>query len=149
MGGRGDEMVSSFQPLDTPVVLVRPPHPVSTAEAYRAFDKHPTPSGGPDAVIAAIQDADPIALGRALANSFEPVSIALVPEIGEALAWLRERPGVSGATVAGSGSAVFGVVETDEIAHHVAVEARALGWWAEPTRLSARGAHVMDEEGSA
>lgn len=149
MGGRGDELLRSLRPRKSPVVVVRPPLPISTSEAYRAFDANPSSPGSLRAVIAAVEGDDAAALGRSLSNNFEPVAVSLVPEIGDALGWLRNRSGVLGATVAGSGSAVFGVVETDEMAHHVAAEARSLGWWAEPTRLAARGAHVADEEGPA
>ena len=148
MSGRGDVPVRPLPPLDASIVLIRPRHPVSTAAAYQAFDRAPVPARDGSAVVAALEGADTAALGAALHNNFEDISIALVPEIGSVLEWMREQPGVLGATVAGSGSAVFGVVENEDMAQDISEAARPRGWWSTATRLSAEGVRVTDEEGS-
>ncbi len=148
MTGRGDLLVRRLPALDTPLVLVRPPLPVSTAAAYRAFDAAPVPPGDPIHVIAALEAGDSEALGVALSNNFETVSAALVPQVGEALEWLRQRPGVLGATVAGSGSAVFGLVGCEETAADISAHATAEGWWSVATRLGSEGSKVVEGEGA-
>ena len=147
MTGRGDTLVRRLPALDTPVVLVRPPMPVPTAAAYRAFDENPVPRGDSRGVVEALEHHDSHALGRALENNFEEISIGLVPQVGEALSWIRQQRGVLGAIVAGSGSAVFALMEDDEEAHTVQAEAARLGLWAAATRLERHGAHVVHEEG--
>lgn len=146
MSGRGDVLARRLPALDTPVVLVRPPLPVSTAEAYRAFDAAPVPAGDPAGVLAALESGDSAALGRSLDNNFETISSAIVPEVGEALAWLRARDGMLGATVAGSGSAVFGLVVCEQAASDIAAAARDAGWWSVATRLASEGAKVVEGE---
>jgi len=148
MTGRGDRVARELVPLGgTPVVLVRPPLPVSTAAAYRAFDAAPVAAEEPDAAIAALETGDVTALGRALANNLEAASAAVVPEVADALAWTRTATGVLGAAVAGSGSAVFAIVESDHAAAAIARAAEDRGWWSAATRLGASGVRVDHDTG--
>jgi 4-diphosphocytidyl-2-C-methyl-D-erythritol kinase len=149
MTGRGDRIERSLPALTTPVVLVRPPEPVPTAAAYRAFDAAPAPAGDASAVIAALEARDEAALGAALDNNLAAAAAAVVPAVADALAWVQGQAGVLGATVAGSGSAVFALVYDADTAESIAARAAARGWWSAASRLSAAGARATDEEGGA
>jgi len=146
MGGRGDELVRTLPALNTPVAIVKPDRSISTALAYAVFDTEPQPPADPGPVVAALEAADARGLGRALANNLAPVACALVPECGEVLDWLAEQPGLWGTTVAGSGSAVLALAESDAKAHDIAQAARDRGWWGIGTRLRERGVEVIGEE---
>ena len=146
MTGRGDRVARSLPALaGVPVALVRPIQPVSTAAAYSAFDADPVAGVSPEGVIAALEAADASALGAALFNNLEVASASVVPAVADALAWTRRARGVLGAAVAGSGSAVFAIVETDEVARTIAASAERRGWWGAATRLGAHGATVYDD----
>lgn len=148
MAGRGDLIVSSLPPLSAPAVLVKPPAGVPTAEAYAAFDSSPQPAGNLESLTAALEAGDIAEVSRLLENNMEKAAIAVVPEVGETLAWTRACEGVLGATVAGSGSAVFAITDTGEAAEMIAGRAAERGWWSRPTFLSASGV-TMIEEGDA
>lgn len=146
MAGRGDEIVRRLPALvGTPVALVRPPMPVSTAEAYRAFDAAPVAPGDPAAVVSALEAADSAALAVALGNNLGPAASSVVPQVAEALAWVRQTPGVRGAIVAGSGSAVFALCDDCSVAAALCEDAQAHGFWAKQTELAAHGASVLGE----
>jgi 4-diphosphocytidyl-2-C-methyl-D-erythritol kinase len=146
MDGRGDELVRPLAALDAPLVLVKPQVSVSTAEAYRAFDRDPQPVGDVRSVADALRSRDPRRLASALSNNMVAASVALAPEIGEALAWLRSQSGVLGATMAGSGSAAFGICESVEVCNRLSEQAAERGWWGSPTRLSPTGVTVTEME---
>lgn len=146
LDGRGDHLVRTLEPPVVPVVLVRPDQPVATAAAYAAFDADPQPAGTPDAVVAALEGADVVALGAALANNMEAASSSLVPAVGEALAWVKSREGVLGGAMAGSGSAVFALCASPEAAQAIAEDARSRGWWSHATQTRRGG--VGGQEGS-
>lgn len=148
MTGRGDEFERELSGIaGTPVVLVRPSDPASTAAAYSAFDAAPRQAGDPEAVIVALQTCDLAALAVALDNNLEIAAVSVVPAIADALAWLRSASGVLGAAVAGSGSTVFGLCASDESAARVARAAQGRGWWSTSTRLGARGVEVSTAGG--
>ncbi|HET6350564.1 MAG TPA: 4-(cytidine 5'-diphospho)-2-C-methyl-D-erythritol kinase [Coriobacteriia bacterium] len=135
MTERGDHLVRILPASNAHAVLVRPPEPVSTAAAYRAFDAAPEPAGDASGVVHALETGDSAALGTALANNFEPISTALVPSVGDALEWVATQDEVLGSVMAGSGSAVFAITGSEQISERVAAAARARGWWGMPTRL--------------
>lgn len=149
MSGRGDVLDRVLGGLDgAPVALVRPPAPVPTARAYAAFDADPQAPGTPEAVLAALAAHDVGALGAALANNLERAASVVVPAVGEALAMAAAMPGVAGAAVAGSGSAVFALCDTVDAARSVAAAAVERGWWGEVTALRGAGvtvAHIRED----
>ncbi len=143
MTGRGDVIERAVRALDgVPIVLVKPPEPVSTAAAYAAFDDDPQPAASPAGVIAALENRDVAVLGAALFNNMTAASAAVVPAVAEALAWIRSHDGVFGAAVAGSGSAVFAMVGDGRAAQVVASAGAAKGWWTAATSLAASGVQV-------
>jgi 4-diphosphocytidyl-2-C-methyl-D-erythritol kinase len=148
MRGRGDVRARTLPAGEWPVALVKPPAPVPTAEAYRAFDAAPLPTGDIRPVTDALCFRDPVALGAGLANNLTVAAASLVPEVGDALGWAAAVPGVLGAAMSGSGSAVFAICADSDVADAVVGQATARGWWAASTRLSRTGVTVREEEGS-
>jgi 4-diphosphocytidyl-2-C-methyl-D-erythritol kinase len=142
MGGRGDELVRSVEPLEVPLVLVKPDAVVRTGAAYAAFDAASRPSGDPSGVLDALGSQDAALLGAALANNMTDASRSLVPQIGEAILWLRAEDDVLGVAMAGSGSSVFALCSQPSAAQRLAEEASQRGWWAAATRTSPRGASI-------
>ena len=145
MRGRGDVFDKHLPAMETPVVLVKPQAAVSTAEAYRSFDAQPVVAGEPDAVMAALKADDEVRLGAALYNNMTHASVGLVPEVGEALELVAASEGVSGALVAGSGSAVFGLCADEADAERIALIARNRGFWSVATRLSQSGVEIVED----
>lgn len=145
MRGRGDVFDKHLPAMQTPVVLVKPETSVSTAEAYRAFDAQPMVAGEPDAVVGALKAGDHARLGAALYNNMTGASVGLVPEVGEALELVTGSEGVSGALVAGSGSAVFGLCADEADAEQIALIARDRGFWSAITRLSQAGVEIVED----
>lgn len=144
--GRGDVLERRLPALDAPVVLVKPPVSISTAAAYAAFDRllagGAAPMPGTADILTAFDASDAALVAHSLANNMVPAAVSLVPRVTDLLTMVSEHPGVRGATMAGSGSTVFGVCESDAIARHVATAARASGLWAAATRFSARGCTI-------
>lgn len=145
--GRGERFVRSLPTLPLDVALLRPPEPVPTTGAYRAFDSltH-TPAPGPRHVTDAIRFREPAALGAALYNNMTDAAVGLVPDIGGALALAQGFEGVFGAALCGSGSGVFALCQDDAVAGRIALAARERGWWAQATRTSGVGAAVQAVE---
>jgi 4-diphosphocytidyl-2-C-methyl-D-erythritol kinase len=139
--GRGDTLRRS---LPVPVghyVVVFAGEPVPTARAYAAFDafeRQPRPSASQ--VTGAICQRDIAALGAGLFNNMSASVVALVPAVGDALAFMRDRGGCAGAGMSGSGSAVFGVFAEAADADAAAAAAEDLGWWSLVARPRVGGA---------
>jgi len=148
MVGRGDVVARELPAAaGTPLVLVRPDLPVSTAAAYAAFDADPVAPSAPDAVISALEGGDAAALGAAVVNNLAAASFSVVAEVADALAWVRCAQGITGAEVCGSGSAVFALCESAADAQSIAVQAAAKGWWSCATALGGTGVAVRETEG--
>jgi 4-diphosphocytidyl-2-C-methyl-D-erythritol kinase len=122
--GKGDELVPAEHLVEsgTPLLLVNPRVPVSTAEIFRRWDG---------------EDKGPLpADWRQGRNDLEGPAIALVPEIAEVLAALHSAGG-GAARMSGSGATCFALFETE--AYRDAAEARLAaahpGWWTLATRI--------------
>lgn len=138
--GRGDVLVKRLPSLGAPIVLVKPSEPVATAAAYAAFDDLGAFEQGPsEPLVAALESGDTRAVAARLHNAMTASSAGLVPAIAEALALVRACPGVLGAAMAGSGSAVFGVCEDDASAAACVERATGEGYWATATRTHGGG----------
>lgn len=139
LGGTGERMIHTLTPMKAPVVLVKPPTGVSTAEAYRLFDEDPVriPAETVTQAEAATNAAD-----VPLANNLTRAATTALPVIGDIMAWLSAMPGVadgSGAPevlLCGSGSTVFAITESYSDALVIAAAAQKQGWWARATTLS-------------
>lgn len=118
--GRGERLTSAGALPPRPVVLVLPPFPVSTADAYGWLDQdreesgdeqaelqEPTHDGGADLTWDRVAEL--------AQNDFEGPVFARHPELGQLRDSLREE-GARPALLAGSGSTVFGVFSDGETA---------------------------------
>ncbi len=144
--GRGDEFVRRVEAPALDIVIVKPSESVRTAAAYVEYDYAPVPASRPEALIAACESGDVACVAAALANNMERAAVTLVPEVADALAWVRGAEGVLGAIVAGSGSAVFGVCKSSQVAEDAASEARLFGWWSVAARSRESGVCVRPLE---
>lgn len=95
-------------------VIVKPPVGVNTAQAYRRADETSAlPALYTPGVLAALQTHSLTALGTAFGNAFE--AVVDLPQIKDIKQQLRQA-GALGACMTGSGSAVFGLFDTEETA---------------------------------
>lgn len=104
-----------------PLVLLHPGGGLSTQAVFGKFDaeKYPTLHVDTMAVARAVQAGDIAAYGQAAGNALEAPAIALLPEVAQAMQQLRDA-GAGAVRMSGSGSAVFGLFESDEAARKAA-----------------------------
>ncbi len=98
------------------LVVVQPCQGLSTPEIFRAFDSLPSRQvvrPQTDQAQQALQQGDARQLALAMGNVMEPVSLQKRPDMGQALEALA-RQGALRAMMTGSGSAVYGLFETEE-----------------------------------
>ena len=132
--------------IDAPplnIVVVKPSAGLDTASAYAAYDRARIPPASPDELIAACQSGNVERIVAAMSNNMERAAISLVPEVADTLAWVRGAHGVLGGSVAGSGSAVFGICIDRSAAQVVARDARLRGWWAAAAPSRGEGVRVQ------
>ncbi|WP_310468963.1 4-(cytidine 5'-diphospho)-2-C-methyl-D-erythritol kinase [Sphingomonas sp.] len=122
---RGDGAGDQLTPIDilglggTPVLLVNPRLPLSTAAVFARWDG---------------VDRGPLAGWRDGRNDLEAPATALVPEIADMLAWLRDQPDATFVRMSGSGATCFALF--DNIAQRDAAAAAVpTAWWHLATRL--------------
>lgn len=113
--GRGDLLEPAEEDFAaTPVLLVNPGVPISTADIFRRWKG--VAAGG---------------------NDLEPPATEIAPAIGEVLAMLRARPGAGLTRMSGSGATCFALFESEaarDSADRVIAAARPL-WWRLASRL--------------
>ena len=114
-GGAGDELelLGDSSIAGTPVLLVNPRMPLSTAEVFARWDG---------------EDRGPLGDWRDGRNDLEAPAVALVPEIGELLAWLRAQPGSTFARMSGSGATCFALFDSEGARDEAAAEVPER-WW--------------------
>jgi len=118
---RGDRL-TPWTELDlagTPVLLVNPAVPLSTAAVFRAWDGI---------------DRGPLTGLEGSRNDLEGPAIELVPEVADALEALADA---EVARMSGSGATCFGLYRDPAARDAAAARIRAAhpGWWVLPTRL--------------
>lgn len=107
--GRGDllENVEQYIP-ECPILLVKPPFPVPTAWAYKAWDAY---RGG-------IEEQPFQLLGDiALINDLEPPVISKYVLLAALKNWLLKQPEVKSAMMSGAGSTIFVILH--EVSEHL------------------------------
>lgn len=119
--GVGEELLDLPSAPKINLVLIKPYQGVNTAQAYRTFDQEGTFSHLDYAAWQkALTTGTTENLVPLMYNALESASIKLLPEI----AWVKEellkQEGCMGALMSGSGSAVFGVIQTKEQAQRIA-----------------------------
>lgn len=109
---RGERLLS-LPPLPTrPVLIAYPGAPTRTGEAFAAIASNRPPGHGPAAAVISLEQLGGWTGVAALAeNDFERPAGESIPLIRRGLADLRES-GAFLATVAGSGSSIFGVFDS-------------------------------------
>lgn len=108
------ELLTPLSGMPLHAVIVKPESGVSTRALFQALT---LPRKLPDtaAAIRALANGDLAALAPLLFNALEEPACALVPDIGRLKARLLET-GAAAACMTGSGSAVFGLYETQSAA---------------------------------
>jgi 4-diphosphocytidyl-2-C-methyl-D-erythritol kinase len=125
MRGRGEIVEPLPDAPELDLVMVKPEAGVSTVWAYAQLDRRDRVCGrGSDRAEEAVRSGDRAALLEALANDFDAVLSAAIPEIAQARQALLDA-GAKKAVLCGSGSAVFGVFESKDTARRAAKELRA------------------------
>ena len=112
--GVGERLTPAPAPPDHRLLVVKPPRGADTGRVYRAYDEGPLRSeNSADRVLGALRSGDLIALAGALGNDLAPFTKVELPEVAEIEKVLLEA-GALGASVTGSGSAVYGVFRDEE-----------------------------------
>ena len=113
--GAGDELDLLGDPgiTDTPVLLVNPRIPLSTGDVFANWDG---------------KDRGPLGDWREGRNDLEAPAIALVPEIGDVLDWLREQLGKGFVRMSGSGATCFALFDSEAARDQAAATVPA-PWW--------------------
>jgi len=113
----GEGVGEVLAPLPAPpahhLVIARPERGADTGAVYRLHDELAAkPGDSAQPVVEALRAGDLSALARSIGNDLAPVTEKLVPEVGV----LRERLlglGALGAAMTGSGTAVYGIFESE------------------------------------
>ena len=113
--GAGDQLIPIDLPdvSGTPVLLVNPRVPLSTAKVFATWDG---------------VDRGPLDDWRQGRNDLEAPAVALVPQIETVLAWLAAQPGATFTRMSGSGATCFALFESEEV-RDAAADAVPREWW--------------------
>lgn len=116
----GEGVGEVLNPLPTPpahyLLLIKPNSSAETAEIYRAYDDNPPEeSVSVEPVAEALEASDLRKLAGSIGNDLAPVTSGLVPEV---VRYEKEliRAGALGASMSGSGTAVYGIFAIEEAA---------------------------------
>jgi 4-diphosphocytidyl-2-C-methyl-D-erythritol kinase len=114
--GVGEILTPLPAPLAHRLVVAKPPGSADTASIYRAYDSTETEiTRSVEPVVSALRSGSVPALASALGNDLEPVTRSLVAEVAE-LERTLEASGALGASMSGSGTAVYGIFDDEETA---------------------------------
>jgi len=138
MEGRGEKVT----PLPNPaaglnLVLANPGVPCSTKEVYaRCETRQVDAPSAADRMVAALSSGELGRIAAAAENDLQAPAIKLCPEIADVLASLRTA-GLTGVTMTGSGSCVFGLAENEDSAMRISARlaSRGIQAWAVQTLL--------------
>jgi len=113
--GAGDELelIDDRSIAGTPVLLVNPRIPLSTAKLFAQWDG---------------VDRGPLGDWREGRNDLDLPATQLVPQIGDVLDWLRHRDGATFVRMSGSGATCFALFKS-EAARDAAAAAVPGHWW--------------------
>lgn len=114
--GVGECLTPAPAPPDHRLLVVKSPRGADTGKVYRAYDKGSVRRGDTaDRVLGALRSGDLAALAGALGNDLAPFTKVELPEVAELEERLLEA-GALGASMTGSGSAVYGLFRDEEAA---------------------------------
>lgn len=125
----GEGVGEILTPLPAPqahhLVIAKPLRSADTASIYRAYDSAETESiRSVEPVVSALRSGNVPALASAVGNDLAPVTRDLVPEVAE-LERTLEASGALGASMSGSGTAVYGIFATEAAARAAEKRSRA------------------------
>jgi 4-diphosphocytidyl-2-C-methyl-D-erythritol kinase len=107
--GIGEILTQLPAPPPHRLIVAKPPRSADTATIYRAYDEAKTEGASSvDPVISALRSGNLSALAAALGNDLASVTANLVPEV-EILEQTLLESGALGASMSGSGTAVYGI----------------------------------------
>ena len=132
MEGRGETVSgvpgAPFRRFD--LVLAAPREPSSTARVYAECVPRPKSSpSASDKAVEALRSGDVRAVAAALSNDLREPAVRLCPGIAAAEEALLAA-GARGVSMSGSGSTVFGLVDSEGHGAEVAAKAASMGFWA-------------------
>jgi 4-diphosphocytidyl-2-C-methyl-D-erythritol kinase len=130
--GVGGILTPLAEPPAHHLVLSKPHRGADTGKIYRAHDAAKTQSArSVDPVISALRSKSLLALAAAVGNDLAPVTRGLVPEVG-ALERMLVALGALGASMSGSGTAVYGIFDDEAAAESAkaTVDAPGVGVYA-------------------
>jgi len=141
---RGTGIGDQVEPLpDMPansLLIIKPIASITTADAYKVFDERCLTTGNSKSILSGSQPTDGFDTKSlaSLGNDFEQVVFDLEPELARAKAALMGA-GAQAAMLAGSGSAVFGIFDSED-AQRRAIQAIELetGWRVFPCKMVGR-----------
>ncbi len=117
--GTGTELVPVRHTLKLNFALYKPAEGLSTPQVYALFDEIGKPTQSTQAALCALQAADLERFAAALQNSMETPACVLLPAVEEALQNMQACFPLC-ARMSGSGSAVFGLFESEKAARRAA-----------------------------
>jgi 4-diphosphocytidyl-2-C-methyl-D-erythritol kinase len=114
----GEGVGEILTPLPAPqahrLVVAKPLRSADTASIYRAYDSAETEiTCSVEPVVSALRSGSVPALASAVGNDLAPVTMRLVAEVAE-LERTLEASGALGASMSGSGTAVYGIFDDEE-----------------------------------
>jgi 4-diphosphocytidyl-2-C-methyl-D-erythritol kinase len=113
--GVGEILRPAPSPPDHRLLVVKPRRGVDTAAVYRSYDAGPAGGDAAGRVLQALRSGDLAELAGALGNDLAPVAKGMVPEVAELERSLFEA-GAVGASMTGSGTAVYGLFSDEDAA---------------------------------
>jgi len=142
--GIGDKVARLRDIPEKFVLIIKPNASTRTSDAYAALDERSLTTPNPKTILSSSQPTEHFDMGRfaSLENDFEAVVFDLEPEIARAKRALVES-GAQAAALAGSGSAVFGVFDSED-AQRRAIQAIELetGWRVFPCKTVGRNEYA-------
>ena len=136
--GTGDQIEPLGDGAEKFLLIVKPNADISTADAYKALDQRSLTSRNSKIILSTSEANEAFDEFASLTNDFEAVAFDLEPEIRRAKAALLNA-GAKASLLAGSGSAVFGIFDSED-AQRRAIQAIELetGWRVFPCKTVAR-----------
>lgn len=124
--GRGERLLAIPPPAETPVLLVVPPEPVATRDAYDALDarRRTRLEAAPSRVLALDDLRTFESIAAVAVNDFEDVIFDRHPELRRVKLMLAAG-GAAHALLTGTGSALFGLFPSTALLDQVSERVRA------------------------
>ncbi len=119
-GGVGEALSPLPAPPEHRLVLVKPERGAETASIYKAYDENPPKEKtSTDHIVSALHRGVLREFAATVSNDFAPITSGIVPEVAVHEKELI-RAGALGASMSGSGTAVYGIFASEEEARAAA-----------------------------